>query len=367
MGAAVDIILHFPTEEDASLGREVTLDMMKVYTMTEPDVFDDPDNDAQTDALLFYRIHRKRVKCFQEDEWAFRCHTNTSFKRLICRGTTVALEQCADFQDWIGSVSEDRRGEFFYTLCLANATEHPQTPFEAVYRYEMTVSGSVEKIWCTYDGTSLHLERLCGEIPFDENDRTGAETADWNIQKLRKYLDRHILSFDQEKVIIKDGILKNCFGSQEHIVVPDEVTEIGEWAFEFCDHLRTVVLPKGLKRIDDCAFAGCDCLESIAIPEGVTEIGREAFCGCERLQSVVFPESLQKIGALAFKKCPSLHCVRIPESVKEIGDFAFGYIGVNRREETGEFWIIGGDESAAHIYARVNGFYIEGFDGEELY
>lgn len=63
----------------------------------------------------------------------------------------------------------------------------------------------------------------------------------------------------------------------------------------------------------------------LVIPEGVTEIGDYAFSGFTGLSTVTLPGSVTSIGSYAFRYCSDLASVVIPESVTEIGDYAFAY------------------------------------------
>ena len=121
--------------------------------------------------------------------------------------------------------------------------------------------------------------------------------------------------------IIKNGVLMKYTGTEQEVVIPEGVVEIGKKVFYSCDALTKVVLPKGVKIIGESAFQECtrlaeitlpDSLEtigigaffftplkSITIPEGVTSIGESAFC-LTRLETVVIPQSVKSIGARAF-------------------------------------------------------------------
>jgi hypothetical protein len=56
----------------------------------------------------------------------------------------------------------------------------------------------------------------------------------------------------------------------------------------------------------------------VVIPEDVTEIGQGVFSGCTALTAVTLPSSIQKIGVIAFKDCKALVTVTIPDSVTKI-------------------------------------------------
>ena len=70
------------------------------------------------------------------------------------------------------------------------------------------------------------------------------------------------------------------------------------------------------------AYHGSD--EYVVIPDGVIEIGYRSFANLPYLKSVVIPDSVREIGQGAFSDCPRLTDVVIPNSVKRIKDFAFG-------------------------------------------
>jgi len=83
-----------------------------------------------------------------------------------------------------------------------------------------------------------------------------------------------------------------------------------------------VTIPTGLTAIEDYTFAYCG-LTSVVIPDNVTSIGERAFYYCTSLTSVVIPESVTSIGAFAFGDCSMLTAVTIPYSVTSIGRRAF--------------------------------------------
>ena len=65
------------------------------------------------------------------------------------------------------------------------------------------------------------------------------------------------------------------------IIIPDSVTEIGDYAFADCYSLKSITVPDSVTEIGKEAFLNCESLESIIVPNSVTEIGKEAFRFCE--------------------------------------------------------------------------------------
>ena len=62
-----------------------------------------------------------------------------------------------------------------------------------------------------------------------------------------------------------------------------EVTEIGNYAFRFCENLQTLEVPDTLVNIGRFAFYGCESLESLTLPENLEHIGSFAFYGADKL------------------------------------------------------------------------------------
>ena len=102
------------------------------------------------------------------------------------------------------------------------------------------------------------------------------------------------------------------------LVIPDSVTNIGDYAFWGCTSLKSLVIPDGVTSIGDCAFYDCESLKSLVIPDSVTSIGKSTFLNCKSLKSLVIPDSVTHIGNGAFKACSSLKSLVIPASVGNI-------------------------------------------------
>ena len=65
-------------------------------------------------------------------------------------------------------------------------------------------------------------------------------------------------------VIDKKGVLTEYYGTDENVVIPDGVTEIGDYVFSGKD-FSSILLPDSVTRIGDGAFTRCKNLTSIRI------------------------------------------------------------------------------------------------------
>ena len=113
------------------------------------------------------------------------------------------------------------------------------------------------------------------------------------------------------------------------VVIEDNITTIGDYAFFSCINLTSVTIPNSVLSIGERAFIECTALEAITLPAMATTIGERAFWGCSQLASVTLPDSLTSIGMAAFGGCSRITTLTIPKTVTSIGQGAFAFGGVN--------------------------------------
>lgn len=97
------------------------------------------------------------------------------------------------------------------------------------------------------------------------------------------------------------------------LVIPEGVTEIGQYAFNGYRNLTSVTLSGSVTKIGNYAFSNCTNLTSIVLPEGLISIGEEAFYECNSLTAVNIPQSVTGIGRRAFSRCDSLSGIWVAE------------------------------------------------------
>ena len=130
------------------------------------------------------------------------------------------------------------------------------------------------------------------------------------------------VTFEEGSTVIAGNLLANCPGI-ETIVIPDSVTEIGEYAFYHCINLKDVKLSSALTTINTQAFNDCSSLLAITVPDSVTSMGSAVFANCTSLADVTLPNTRQIIMSRTFESCSSLEKIVLPETVTRIQENAF--------------------------------------------
>ncbi|MBR5104854.1 MAG: leucine-rich repeat protein [Alistipes sp.] len=135
-----------------------------------------------------------------------------------------------------------------------------------------------------------------------------------------------------KKVVVSEGIATlydrtfRRFFALEEVVLPSTLTTIGAegtGVFQTCTSLKSIVLPENLTVLGNGTFYGCSSLESVNIPAGVTRI--EENCLRETaLEEIVFHEGVTYFGAQAFRDCKKLKKVVINAPEFTVAANAFG-------------------------------------------
>ena len=132
------------------------------------------------------------------------------------------------------------------------------------------------------------------------------------------------------------------------------VTSIGDYSFQHCDKITSIIIPATVNHIGYSAFYGCEKLESVTIPDSIEEIEYAAFYGCKSLKTakiadmvawcaakldgpyanpahitgkldfgtstkdLVIPSYIQSVGAYSFYGCKDINSVQISEGMTKI-------------------------------------------------
>ena len=112
------------------------------------------------------------------------------------------------------------------------------------------------------------------------------------------------------------------------IDIPEGVTTLDNYAFQYCENLQRITLPESLTTIGLGALSHC-VFKEVVIPDGVTHLGDYAMDCCERLETLTICRGVRHIGYAAFENCKRLKRVvsRIPaDSLFVIDNTVFNLI-----------------------------------------
>ena len=178
----------------------------------------------------------------------------------------------------------------FLLLCSAVAVAHNFEADGIYYNIIDDVNKTVEVTYKGYD--AWEIEEYIGNVIIPEK-----------------------VSYDGQVYTVV-GIGESAFMGCENltgIVIPKSITEIGEWAFEDCTKIESIVVDAENKNYDsrnNCnalietstktLLVGC---KNTKIPDGVEIIEEYAFYLCEGLTELYIPESVKNIKYGAFIGC----------------------------------------------------------------
>ena len=126
--------------------------------------------------------------------------------------------------------------------------------------------------------------------------------------------DESLEASEREAFNIDDnGLLFSYSGTNEEVVIPNEVKEIGSYVFSNRTDITSIDLPEGLLKIDDYAFSGCTNLKRVIIPDSTEIIGKFSFANCESIEYIYLGNSLCKLGEMCFFGCGSLDMINVSQ------------------------------------------------------
>ena len=116
---------------------------------------------------------------------------------------------------------------------------------------------------------------------------------------------------------VGSGAFRGC-ASLEDAVLPEGLDYLGDKVFSGCASQKTAALG-GVSYVSVGLFSGCIALEKVELPQQVTSVGEYAFENCRALARIDLPEGLRSIGEYAFCGCASLKEIEFPETLSSLG------------------------------------------------
>ena len=192
----------------------------------------------------------------------------------------------------------------------------------------ISIPNTVRTIYGRAFNDCLYLHSIY--IPSSVTDIAASSSSNYAFSP--KYLTNIVVADGNSTYDSRNGcnaIIKKSTGTLiygcDNTIIPNDIDQIGPWAFSGCNGLTDVTIPNGIWRICERAFASCPNLVSVTIPESVTRIDSYAFGGCSNLSDIDIPQSILGLGTSVFNG--TAWEKNLPDGLKYIGKVVYKYIG----------------------------------------
>ena len=126
---------------------------------------------------------------------------------------------------------------------------------------------------------------------------------------------------DENGFLLDGSVLVGYDGRGTAVVIPEGITQIGDYAFYMNTQITSIEIPDTVTGIGAHAFENCSSVKTVRIGRGVALVGDSAFRGCARIETVEFSAadctSYPTDGGM-FAGLPSLSSLVIDSDVKEL-------------------------------------------------
>lgn len=299
--------------------------------------------------------------------------TNISLGKNVATIGKEAFESCSGVSNLILPESVKIISEKAFIGCYKLVSIHIPENVTFIGEQAFKNCGNLENITVDKDNKKYSCDEY--GVLFDKikteliqypmgNKRT-SYTIPNGVKKVGDYSFYKYINGKLTEVIIPESVDKiGDYGFNglniDHLIIPDGVSYIGEWAFACCFNLTNIVIPASVTYIGNYVFSYCINLNSISvdknniyyssdedgvlfnidksvliqyplatnrttyqIPTGIKNVGCGAFSGCKNLINVSVANTVEIIEDDAFEGCDALKNITLGGKVSKIGVQAF--------------------------------------------
>lgn len=221
-------------------------------------------------------------------------------------------------------ISKEQGNDTVFPIYYVTNFVQPQSNSANAY-LELLLIGGYDTITDKYisaDDTLLaNVERDLNSDEFDFlalNNENALKEQGYTILNYNDTLNKLLAEREGKDTLpafeIEDGVLKKYNGHDQWVIIPDNVSVIGEGAFERNKVVEKVSFPNSLKSIEKNAFAYCDNLDGVSFKSAcqLESIGIAAFNGCKKMRYFKMPDTVSKIENYAFAQCKNIMEISLP-------------------------------------------------------
>ena len=221
-------------------------------------------------------------------------------------------------------ISKEQGNDTVFPIYYVTNFVQPQSNSANAYLELMLIGGydtTINEYISADDKRLANVERDINSGEFDFlalNNENALKEQGYTILNYNDTLNRLLSEREKDDTLpafeIENGVLKKYNGHDEWVIIPDNVSVIGEGAFERNKVVESISFPKSLKNIEKKAFAYCDNLDGVSFKSEcqLESIGVASFYGCEKMRCFNMPDTVSKIDNYAFAQCKNIMEISLP-------------------------------------------------------
>ena len=153
-------------------------------------------------------------------------------------------------------------------------------------------------------------------------------------------------------LIIQGTTVVGCRKNVTAVTIPNNITNIGNYAFAGCSSLTSITIPKSVTSVGSYVFDGCDALTKTNYTGDIAgwcdiefdswssnpmSYSQNLYINDQEIKDLVIPNSVDSIHDYAFYNGSALSSVSLSNSVTSIGNYAFaGCESITKTNYTGD-------------------------------
>ena len=161
------------------------------------------------------------------------------------------------------------------------------------------------------DNLSINCEKASSQISWNSSWNPSNRPVKWMCNAWD--LEDGVLTVKQDVSFNSSSYYPwyNQRGQVTSVVLTDNVTTVGNFAFYYCEHLEAVTIPASVETIGDQAFYNCYAMANLDLSQAtsLTTIGYEAFYNCDQIRRVTIPASVTTVGYRIFNYCDNIQII----------------------------------------------------------
>ena len=232
------------------------------------------------------QVYLKMVKNIVDENEISDISNNT-----LCSDTSLMIKSCKNFK--------------FNNVALDNTSNG--------YSKVEIIDDENNHTYAVYDGTTIEAQYGARNLTSYYEDNymsfTPATNLTAGIEEIR---------FNGKYTTVPKSAFTNYLNLTKIDFSKSNLLSIGQYAFQNCKSLSSVIFNDKLEIIDQYAFENCKSLSSVHFNDGLKIVKNCAFYNCTSLSSVHFPMSTEHLCAEVFSKCSALVDITIPITIQSI-------------------------------------------------